>query len=194
MSVTGGRSLADNPGDNTTNTPAASDIDRKFFEANGDLLAASIRAAQYATKVAFDSVIFGATEPPTTAELAATLQDFDADWHFGSSSKADWQAAVIAEKGHLFSVGKDLVKENYTSHLLTLQSLDVAICSLNRATIEAIWSSLSLELFYLTNDDEERYSIQAHQIILRNLTVQAADPPLGYPLYASEPIIINHLT
>ncbi len=110
MSVTGGRSLADNPGDNTTNTSAASDIDRKFFEANGDLLAASIRAAQYATKVAFDSVIFGATEPPTTAELAATLQDFDADWHFGSSSKADWQAAVIAEKGHLFSVGKDLVK------------------------------------------------------------------------------------
>ena len=101
--------------------------------------------------------------------------------------------------------------------MLTLQSLDVAICSLNRATIEAIWSSLSLELFYLTNDDEERYSIQAHQIILSkiktvsfdfeiiiehsfltcqtgNLTVQAADPPLGYPLYASEPIIINHLT
>ena len=44
--------------------------------------------------------------------------------------------------------------------------MDVYVCSLNRATIEAIWSTLSLELFYLTNDDEERYSIQAHPIIL----------------------------
>ena len=36
---------------------------------------------------------------------------------------------------------------------------------------------------YLANDDEERYSIQAHKVLLRNLTVQAADPPLGYPIY-----------
>jgi len=35
----------------------------------------------------------------------------------------------------------------------------------------------------LANDDEERYSIQAHKVLLRNLTVQAADPPLGYPIY-----------
>jgi hypothetical protein len=64
---------------------------------------------------------------------------------------------------------------------------------MNRAVIEAIWSSLSLELLYLTNDDDERYSIQAHPVILRNLTVQAADAPLGYPVFVSPPIIINHL-
>ena len=44
------------------------------------------------------------------------------------------------------------------------------------------------ELLYLTNDDEERYSIQAEERILRNLTVQAADPPLGYFIYSSAPI------
>ena len=44
------------------------------------------------------------------------------------------------------------------------------------------------ELLYLTNDDEERYSIQAEERLLRNLTVQAADPPLGYFIYSSKPI------
>ena len=52
------------------------------------------------------------------------------------------------------------------------------------------WANLSLELLYFTNDDEERYSIQAHPTILRNLTVQAADPPLGYPIFSSHPISI----
>jgi hypothetical protein len=42
------------------------------------------------------------------------------------------------------------------------------------------------ELLYLTNDDEERYSVQAHPMALRNLVVQAADPPLGYPIYVSD--------
>jgi len=43
----------------------------------------------------------------------------------------------------------------------------------------------SLELLYFTNDNEERYSIQAHPTLLRNLTTQAAGPPLGYPVYSS---------
>ena len=54
-----------------------------------------------------------------------------------------------------------------------------------------LWASLALELLYLTNDDDERYSIQAEERILRNLTVEAADPPLGYPAYTSAPIKIR---
>ena len=37
----------------------------------------------------------------------------------------------------------------------------------------------------MTNDDEERYSIQALPPMLRNIITQAADPPLGYPVYSS---------
>lgn len=43
----------------------------------------------------------------------------------------------------------------------------------------------------MTNDDEERYSIQAHDFILRNLTIQSSDPPLGYAVYNSENIFIS---
>ena len=68
--------------------------------------------------------------------------------------------------------------------------MQVNIGRLNPEVVRGQWANLGLELLYLTNDDEERYSIQAHPTILRNLTVQAADPPLGYPIYSSEPISV----
>ena len=37
--------------------------------------------------------------------------------------------------------------------------------------IVGLWASLALELLYLTNDDDERYSIQAEERILRNKNV-----------------------
>lgn len=32
------------------------------------------------------------------------------------------------------------------------------------------------------------FSSQAHPGLLRNLTIQAADPPLGYPIFSSPPL------
>ena len=69
--------------------------------------------------------------------------------------------------------------------MLTRQKITVPIGQLDSENVRSIWSSLSLELLYFTNDDEERYSIQAHPAHLRNITIQAADPPLGYPVYSS---------
>ena len=64
---------------------------------------------------------------------------------------------------------------------------------LNREAVAAVWTDLAWELLYLTNDDEERYSIQAHPTLLRNLTIQAADPPLGYCVYSSGIVTIPHV-
>lgn len=74
--------------------------------------------------------------------------------------------------------------------MLSKQPVMTYVGSLNAEVVRALWASISLEMLYFTNDDEERYSIQAHPVILRNLTVQAADPPLGYPIYASPPITL----
>lgn len=43
----------------------------------------------------------------------------------------------------------------------------------------SIWASSALELRYLANDDDERYSIQAHPTLFRNMAVQWAE----YPVY-----------
>ena len=63
--------------------------------------------------------------------------------------------------------------------------MSVYMSRINSEVVRAQWAGLSLELLYMTNDDDERFSIQAHEALLRNLTVQAADLPLGYPLYSS---------
>ncbi|KAJ3241348.1 Pecanex-like protein 4 [Chytriomyces hyalinus] len=59
------------------------------------------------------------------------------------------------------------------------------VARMNHVLMRGIWANLAYELFYLTNDDDERYSIQAHKKLLRNLIIQSADPPLGYPVYLS---------
>ena len=82
------------------------------------------------------------------------------------------------------------MQATYTSRVLTAQETPVYISSLNPEAVHAQWANLNMEMLYMTNDDEERYSIQAHASLLRNLNVQAADPPLGYPIYASEPVSV----
>ena len=77
--------------------------------------------------------------------------------------------------------------------MLSLTETPVYLSALSNELVHAQWANLNLELYYMTNDDEERYSIQANATLLRNLTVQAADPPLGYPIYASEPISVPTL-
>jgi len=42
-----------------------------------------------------------------------------------------------------------------------------------------------MELLYYTISSDERFSIQAEKNILRNLLVQLAEIPLGYPVYSS---------
>jgi hypothetical protein len=72
--------------------------------------------------------------------------------------------------------------------MLHLRPGNVAVAGLNSEAVRSLWASTALELLYLTNDDDERYSIQADERVLRNITVQAADPPLGYTIYASNAI------
>lgn len=79
----------------------------------------------------------------------------------------------------------------YTGRVLSLQELLVQVGKLNAEAVRGQWANLSWELLYATNDDEERYSIQAQPLLLRNLTVQAADPPLGYPIFSKKPLPVH---
>ncbi len=73
---------------------------------------------------------------------------------------------------------------------MSLQQIKSPLARLNSEIIKSIWSGLNLELLYMTNDDDERYSIQAHPYMLRNLTIQSSEPPLGYSIYNSENIYL----
>jgi hypothetical protein len=57
--------------------------------------------------------------------------------------------------------------------------------------VRGIWGNLNMELLYYTNENDERYSIQAEKNILRNLLVQMGETPLGYPVFNSGAEIIH---
>lgn len=135
-------------------------------------------------------------EYSTLSEYEEELIELDTNWHLGLEEDPSWQQAVLQEKSHLFSVTSSEFlggvgggfRSVYKSRLLTLRECDVSIGRLNAEVVKGLWASLNFELLYLTNDDDERYSIQAEERLLRNLTVQVADAPLGYTIHSSKPL------
>ncbi|XP_074852397.1 pecanex-like protein 4 isoform X2 [Carettochelys insculpta] len=151
-----------------------------------ELFQLALKAFRYTFKLMVDKASLGPVE--SFRELINYLEEYESDWYIGLVSDIEWQQAVLQEKPYLFSLGHDPNLGVYTGRVLTLQELLVQVGKLNDEAVRGQWANLSWELLYATNDDEERYSIQAHPVLLRNLTVQAADPPLGYPVYSSAPL------
>ncbi|NWV77679.1 PCX4 protein, partial [Dasyornis broadbenti] len=149
-----------------------------------ELFQLALKAFRYTFKLMVDKASLGPVED--FKELVNYLEEYESDWYIGLVSDLEWQQAVLQEKPYLFSLGHDPSMGIYTGRVLTLQELLVQVGKLNAEAVRGQWANLSWELLYATNDDEERYSIQAHPALLRNLTVQAADPPLGYPVYSSQ--------
>lgn len=150
-----------------------------------------IKAFRFSFKLMLDETLLG--DISDGDELAECLASLETDWYIGRETDTEWGLAVVDSRKNLFSLGYSPAQSVYTSRTLTLQDLSVAIGRVNREVVTGQWANLNLELLYMTNDDEERYSIQAQPALLRNLTVQAADPPLGYPIYSSPPISIPTL-
>ncbi|XP_010877133.3 pecanex-like protein 4 isoform X2 [Esox lucius] len=157
-----------------------------WLSENKELYQLALKAFRYSFKLLFDQASLGPMESPE--ELFSTLEEYEKDWYIGLVTERSWQDSVLQEKPFLFSLGHDLTMGTYTGRVLSLQEQLVQVGRLNGEGVRGQWANLSWELLYATNDDEERYSIQAHPIMLRNLTVQAADPPLGYPIYSSVPL------
>uniref|UniRef100_A0A671WL08 Pecanex-like protein n=1 Tax=Sparus aurata TaxID=8175 RepID=A0A671WL08_SPAAU len=157
-----------------------------WLSSSKELYQLALRAFRFSFKLLFDQASLGPMESPE--ELFSTLEEYERDWYIGLVTEKGWHDSVLQEKPFLFSLGHDLAMGTYTGRVLSLQEQLVHVGRLNGEGVRGQWANLSWELLYATNDDEERYSIQAHPFMLRNLTVQAADPPLGYPIYSSAPL------
>lgn len=68
---------------------------------------------------------------------------------------------------------------------------DMYIFRVSDCILRAVWNNLRFELLYATNDNDERYSIQTHPSLLRNLWVEACEQPFGYPSYHSGPLLAH---
>ena len=137
---------------------------------------------RFAVKLSIDETIFGDNETDDT--FLDSISELEHDWYIGLETDPEWLSSMVASKNFLFTLG--LNEEGlYTSRTLSLLKLPLFTGTVNPECVTSIWSALSFELLYLTNDDEERYSIQAHPNIMRNILTQTAAPPLGYPIFSS---------
>jgi hypothetical protein len=117
--------------------------------------------------------------------LQEEITQFDKDWFFGSEEYL-WNSAI---ERNLPNLERLIQKQGfYFAHRLKFgQSKESAfsLFEFRREVIRGIWGNLNMELLYYTNANDERFSIQAEKDILRNLLVQLAEVPLGYPVYSS---------
>ncbi|XP_006891838.1 PREDICTED: pecanex-like protein 4-like [Elephantulus edwardii] len=191
ISLFGGDNMAPSPGHilRVYNGVLPWSVALDWLTEKPELFQLALKAFRYTLKLMIDKASLGSIE--NFKELINCLEDYENDWYIGLVSDEKWKEAVLQEKPYLFSLGYDPNMGVYTGRVLTLQEFLIHVGKLNPEAVRGQWANLSWELLYATNDDEERYSIQAHPLLLRNLTVQAADPPLGYPIYSSKPLPIH---
>jgi len=146
----------------------------------------TLKAFRYAVKVAIDLVAMGEDASNLEyEELDAALQEIDRNWFLGREGTSAWEAAMKQRVPNLSALRKKGLSEVQVVRLSLVED-GVRVGELRPEVVQSIWASASVELRYLANDDDERYSIQAHPTLLRNMVLQSAE----YPIYVSPPTTV----
>ncbi|CAE8711565.1 unnamed protein product, partial [Polarella glacialis] len=158
----------------------------KWLQEQPEFLHLTLKAFRYALKVTVDCVAMGDDASDLEySELDVALQELDRDWFLGEEGSHGWEAAMKKRVPNLMALRKKGVSEVQVLRLSLLED-GVRVGELRPEVVQSIWASASLELRYLANDDDERYSIQAHPTLFRNMVVQSAE----YPIFVSPPITV----
>lgn len=169
------------------NLPSSND-NLKWLENNKDLKGIVIQCYRMSIKLALDLFTLGimeiVNEDTNFTDILENIEEYYNGYYFGMDSDDDWSNSMKNEISHLFSMYKISTNE-FGIKSLFLQDEDCTICKLNPVAVKSIHNSMIMELLYMTNDDEERYSIQSHKQLLRNLCIQFAEPPIGYPVFST---------
>lgn len=175
-----------------------SSLELKAMESRApDMHRLLLRAYRHAVKLVLDVVslyhIDDLWAPAEADAVAAELAELNNGrrWYVGPIGSEAWAAAMARRTGRLFGLkrgeGGFGAAASHSSQLLTLREEQAAVGEWSGTIVRALWASQLVELLFAANDDDERYSIQAHTRLLRNLAVQAASAPLGYPAFTSGP-------
>ena len=160
-----------------------------WLESQQELIGMVFDAYRLAWKLSLDAYLIGDPDPTLTDFKAINkcLNEYQQDWYLGNPSEPKWVTSVLNERQSMLAITGDKKMGGGEFLQLTLDSSQIAtVCALNPAMVRGLWANLQLELLYFTNDDDERYSCQANKLLFRNLIIQAAEPPLGYPVYSGE--------
>eukprot|EP01107_Rhizomastix_libera_P006623 TRINITY_DN2077_c0_g2_i6.p1 TRINITY_DN2077_c0_g2~~TRINITY_DN2077_c0_g2_i6.p1 ORF type:complete len:1139 (-),score=298.02 TRINITY_DN2077_c0_g2_i6:11-3427(-) len=154
----------------------------KWLESHPEMKELVIVSYRQACKISFEETVNYETLEPM--EFVNTMESIKISHYLGPSGDSEWSKQAKIGKPTLFSMRKSQKEDNsYEAYLNEIKPVPIYGFILNPEVVRGIWGGVSLELIYFTNDDDERYSIQAHTQLFRNLLVQSSEPPLGYPIF-----------
>jgi hypothetical protein len=137
-------------------------------------------------QVVLDLVVVGEDELPELDALGQTFAETEAAWVLAPPE--EWAAKLGSGKAHHWNLaGITYTDATLQLHRLQRKQETGVLGILDTPTVESIWASVDMELRYFANADDERYSIQAHPTLLRNILSQAKE----YPVFVSDPVTIS---
>ncbi|OAJ37077.1 hypothetical protein BDEG_21146 [Batrachochytrium dendrobatidis JEL423] len=148
-----------------------------------------IQALRYTVKILFDQAV-DEQQVNEYTELEMLLHSIVCDWIVTVDTTKQkvvltdpteplkaWSKGLKMGVPNLFAMFKPIGGPLSIRMLQKRSKCAVQLGMINGEAVRGIWANLVFELLYLTNDDDERYSIQAHESSqhLRHL-----DIPYGY--------------
>jgi hypothetical protein len=112
-----------------------------------------------------------------------------ADEFLGVVESPRFSRAIEKDKRDVWGIGYDPTKKGFAVKRVAKNITSLYMFSLDRYAVEAVWNNLRFELLFVGNDSDERYSIQTHEALVRNLLVEGCEEPYGYAEYYSEEIL-----
>lgn len=147
-----------------------------------------MEAVRYAIKIALD--IFtceGSLDNVTNQQIIDEVNSTTEQCYVGKGTDPQWGEMCDKEIPCLFDLDYNTHEKTLTVYRSVYKKLNCHIFEFNKDVINGIWGNLLFELYYATNDDDERYSIQTHKLFLRNIIIEMAEEPLGYaPFYSGQ--------
>ncbi|EAR99357.2 carrier protein (macronuclear) [Tetrahymena thermophila SB210] len=151
------------------------------------------KSIRYAIKIAYDTfAIMGSLDDIQNQDLLDSIKENDTDCQIGMGSDHDWSEAIEREVNSLWSLHFNHAERAVSIFRSHFKEINCNLFTLDENVVTSIWSNLVFELYYATNDDDERYSIQTHEQFFRNLIIQNSEEPLGYAPFYSGPTLIKY--
>eukprot|EP00434_Breviolum_minutum_P005115 symbB.v1.2.004510.t1/scaffold252.1/size382360/4 len=145
-----------------------------------ELFHLTMRAFRFAVKISIDAAAMGEEIDIEYGAFADLAEDLQHRWFLGVEGSMPWEVAMKQRWPNLMALKAAGISEVQIVRLRYTEDA-CRVGELRRGVWNSIWASASLELRYFANDDDERYSIQAHPTLFRNMAVQCAE----YPIFVS---------
>ncbi|CAD8125957.1 unnamed protein product [Paramecium sonneborni] len=156
-----------------------------------DLILSEIatKAIRSALKLSLD---FYSIEGHLIIDDSELLQELNgmSDCYVGMGSDEGWQKAMQSNL-LLWTLGYEVGKNKLTVYRNSYTNIKCQIFRFDSEVIRGIEANLQMELLFVTNNDEERYSIQTHEQFFRNMIIEGSELPLGYAPFYSGPVVIS---